>query len=129
MESALKGPRGASPCLSEYMDRYLLTLRQNLLQQVQCDESVETLLETIRDVFEFAEEADNLRNINPGSKQATILEEMLECVSECARFIKSYAEDVQVGMLSWLLSLVVPESLFIYMNYRKADFKECGRPG
>jgi hypothetical protein len=74
--------------------------RQTLLQQVQCDESVETLLETIRDVFKFAEEADTLRNMNPESMQATILEEMLECVSECARFIRSYAEDVQVGTLS-----------------------------
>jgi hypothetical protein len=79
---------------------FLKPYRQNLLQQVQCDESVETLLKTIRDAFEFAEEADTLRNINPESKQATILEEMLECVSECARFIRSYAEDVQVGTLS-----------------------------
>jgi hypothetical protein len=29
--------------------------------------------------------------------QVKILDEMLECVSECAKFIISYAADVQVG--------------------------------
>jgi hypothetical protein len=74
------------------------TYRQTLLQQVQRDDNVETLFEAIRETFEFAEEADTLRNIQPESRQATILEEMLECVSECAKFITLYAEDVQVGM-------------------------------
>jgi hypothetical protein len=71
-----------------------------LLKQVERDGNVQTLLEAIRDAFEFAEEADTLRNIKPESKQAAILEEMLECVTECAKFIRSYAEDVQVGTLS-----------------------------
>jgi hypothetical protein len=71
-----------------------------LLKQVERDGNVETLLEAIRDAFEFAEEADALRNIKPESKQAAILEEMLECVTGCAKFIRSYAEDVQVGTLS-----------------------------
>ena len=31
---------------------------------------------------------------------------MLECVSDSARAVKSYAEDVQVGMLSSALSLI-----------------------
>jgi hypothetical protein len=71
-----------------------------LLRQVERDGNVEALLEAIRDGFEFAEEANTLRNIKPESKQAAILEEMLECVTECAEFIRSYAEDVQVGTLS-----------------------------
>jgi hypothetical protein len=70
------------------------------LKQVERDGNVETLLVTIRDAFEFAEEADTLKNIKPESKQAAILEEMLECVTECAKFITSYAEDVQAGTLS-----------------------------
>jgi uncharacterized protein YchJ len=73
---------------------------KTLLQLVQRDENVEALLETIRDAFEFVEEADILRSIKPDSRQAKLLEEMLECVSESAKFIKSYAEDVQVGTLS-----------------------------
>jgi hypothetical protein len=67
---------------------------------VERDDNVQTLLEAIRDAFELAEEADTLRNIQPESKQAKILYEMLECVSNSAKFIESYAKDVQVGMSS-----------------------------
>jgi hypothetical protein len=59
-----------------------------------------------RDTFEFVEEADTLRNIMPESRQATILEEMLESVSKCAEFIQSYGEDVHVGTSSLSLSLI-----------------------
>jgi hypothetical protein len=75
-------------------------LHQALIQQVQRDDNIETLLEAILDAFEFAEEADTLRHIRPESSQARILEDMLKCVSECAEFIRSYAEDVNVGMSS-----------------------------
>jgi hypothetical protein len=101
LESALKDPRGASPCLLGVYGIFTFffsTYRQTLLQQVQRDDNVQTLLDAIREAFEFAEEADPLRNIRPESRQATILEEMLECVSQCAKFITLYAEDVQVGM-------------------------------
>jgi hypothetical protein len=81
-------------------------LHQALLQQVQRDDNVQTLLEAILDAFEFAEEADTLRDIRPESRQAKILEDMLRCVSECAEFISSYAEDIKVGMSSWSLSLI-----------------------
>jgi hypothetical protein len=54
----------------------------------------------IRDAFEFAKEADVLRNIQPESKQAEILDGMLQCVSKSAKFIESYAKDVQVGTSS-----------------------------
>jgi hypothetical protein len=59
------------------------------------------------DAFQFANEADVLRNIQPASTQAKMLDEMLQCVSECANFIKSYAftgplatKHVQVGTSS-----------------------------
>jgi hypothetical protein len=68
-----------------------------LLKQVQRDDNIQTLLEAIRDAFEFEEEADTLRNLKPESRQAKILEEMLKCVSESAKFISSYAEDVNLG--------------------------------
>ncbi|KAH9960961.1 hypothetical protein BGW80DRAFT_922078 [Lactifluus volemus] len=75
----------------------LSTIPETLLQQVQRDGNIQVLLEAIRDAFEFAVEADTLRNLKPESRQATILGEMLECVSECAKFISSYAEDIKVG--------------------------------
>jgi hypothetical protein len=81
--------------------------RQVLLQQVQRDDNVQTLLEAIVDAFKFAEEADPLRDIRPESRQAKILEDMLRCVTECAEFITSYAEDVNVGTSSWSLLLVI----------------------
>jgi hypothetical protein len=71
-----------------------------LLHQFERDDDVRGLLQAIRDAFEIAKEADILRNLKPASTQAKILDEMLECVSECATFIISYAEDVQVGTSS-----------------------------
>jgi hypothetical protein len=73
---------------------------QALLHQFQRDDNVRTLVKAIRDAFEFTNEADVLRNIQPTSAQAKILDEMLECVSKSAEFIESYAKDVQVGRLS-----------------------------
>jgi hypothetical protein len=102
MESVLKDPRGMCP-LSELMKipSFFLTLRyQTLLHQFQLDDNVRTLLTAIRDGFEFAKDADVLTSIRQGSTQANILEEMLQCVSESAEFIVSYAKDVQVGTLS-----------------------------
>ena len=83
-----------------------------MLQQVERDDNIATLLEAIHDAFEFAEEADALRDIDPESTRATILAEMLQCVFECAKFIRSYAEDVQIGMSSSLLSLAIMNMSF-----------------
>jgi hypothetical protein len=68
-----------------------------LLHQFQRDDNVRALLTAIRDSFEIAKEADALKNMDPASMQAKILDEMLEYVSESAKFIISYAEDVRVG--------------------------------
>jgi hypothetical protein len=80
---------------------------QTLLQQVQRDDNVRTLFQAIRDAFEFAEDADALRSIKPESRQARILEEMLQCVSEIGKFIELYAKHVGVSKSSWPLSLAV----------------------
>jgi hypothetical protein len=83
-----------------------------LLQQFKRDDNVRTLLTAIRDAFEFAKEADVLRSLQPGSKQAQLLDEMLQCVSGCADYIEYYAKDVAVGMFSWPLSLRITKMLF-----------------
>jgi hypothetical protein len=70
---------------------------QTLLQQVERDDNVRALFEAIRDAFEFTKDADALRSIKSESRQARILEEMLECVSEIGKFIELYAKHVQVG--------------------------------
>jgi hypothetical protein len=102
MGPVLNDPQGASPCLvGGYGTPTLFSpRRQALLQQVKRDGNVQTLLEAIRDGFDFAKEADTLKSIKPESKRAEILGQMLECVSKCGEFIKSYAEDVQVGTSS-----------------------------
>jgi hypothetical protein len=74
--------------------------RQTLLKQVERDDNVRTLLEAIRDAFEFSNDARALRDIQPESKQVKILEDMLRRVSEFCKFIESYAEDVKVGTWS-----------------------------
>ena len=95
-----------------------------LLEQLQCDDSVQTLLETILDAFDFKDEADSLRNIKPESEQAAILEEMMKSVRESAEFIWSYAKYVQVGTSSRALSDIHSKD----MDCRKADFEEYRRP-
>jgi hypothetical protein len=74
--------------------------RQTLIHQFRRDDNVRALLEAIRDAFEIAKEADVLKDMEPASTQAKILDEMLECVSECSKFIISYAKDVEVGTWS-----------------------------
>jgi hypothetical protein len=76
-----------------------------LLRQAQRDDNVRALFEAIRDAFEFSKDADVLRSIKPESRQARILEEMLQCVFEIGKFIELYAKHMQVGR-SWLTSLV-----------------------
>jgi hypothetical protein len=102
MDPALKDPRGAIPCLIGGYGTLTLSSprRQTLIHQFQRDDNVRTLVKAIRDAFEFTKEADVLRNIQPVSVQAKILDEMLQCVSRSAEFIESYAKDVQVGALS-----------------------------
>jgi hypothetical protein len=75
---------------------------QTLIHQLERDKNVRTLLQAIQDAFDFTKKADFLKNMDP--TQAKILIDMLECVSDCAKFITSYAEDVQVGTLSWSLN-------------------------
>jgi hypothetical protein len=77
---------------------------QTLLQQVQRDDNVRTLFQAIHEAFEFAEDANALRNMKPDSRQARILEEMLQCVFEIGKFIELYAKHVGVGKPSWPLS-------------------------
>jgi hypothetical protein len=99
MEFDLKDPRGAAPYIVGVHGAFILFLPrcQTLLLQVQRDDNVRTLFQAIRDAFEFAEDADALRNIKPESKQARILEEMLQCVSEIGKFIELYAKHIGVG--------------------------------
>jgi hypothetical protein len=91
--------------LSEEMEHSFSSSRhQTLLHQFRRDDNVRALLEAIRDAFEIAKVADVLKDMEPASTQAKILDEMLECVSECSKFIISYAKDVEVG--TWSLPFV-----------------------
>jgi hypothetical protein len=122
MESTLKDSRGTSPCVVRGSGTFTLFSPrcQTLLQQVGRDDKVRALFEAIRDAFDFAKDADTLRNINPESRQAKILEEMLQCVYEIGKFIELYAKHIQVGTSS-LTSLV---SDYRRMILRNADLEE-----
>jgi hypothetical protein len=73
----------------------LSMIPKTILNQVERDENVQTLLQGIHDVFDLAEVADRLRTIKPGSKQAEIFTAMLKHVCNCGDFIQSYAKDTQ----------------------------------
>jgi hypothetical protein len=98
-------PEVCPRALSEdiHSSTFVFTYCQTLLLQLKRDDNVRTLLQAILDGFDFVKKADVLRNMDPESTQPKILDEMLECVSECAKFIISYAKDVQVGTSSWPL--------------------------
>jgi hypothetical protein len=121
----LKDPWGVCPHLGEGYGTFTFfaPCNQTLLNQFQRDDNVRTLLEAIRNAFEFSKEADILRNIQPASKQAKILDEMLQCVTRSAEFIESYAKDVQVGTSSWPLSSLLIINLF---NSGKRTWKNIG---
>jgi hypothetical protein len=87
-------------CWRIWIDQKFVTWHQTLLLQLKRDDNVRTLLQAILDAFDFVKKADLLRNMDTESTQPKILDEMLECVSECAKFIISYTEDVQVGKSS-----------------------------
>ena len=84
---------------------YLLSFSfQTLLLQVQRDDNVRALFEAICDAFEFAKDTETLKNINPKSLQAKILEDMLQRVSEISKFIELYGKHTQAGTSSRPLS-------------------------
>jgi hypothetical protein len=101
MGTALKIPEVSFLTLSEEIDHsFPSPRRQTLLHQFRRDDDVRALLKAIRDAFKIAKEVDVLKDMEPVSTQAKILDEMLECVSECSKFIISYAKDVEVGTWS-----------------------------
>jgi hypothetical protein len=86
---------------------FFLARWQTSVYQLRHDDNVQTSFKVILDTFEFENEADVFRNIQPASTQAKMLHEMLQCVFECANIIKSYAftgplatKHVQVGTSS-----------------------------
>ncbi len=95
---------------------------QQLLEQYERDKNVLTLLEAMRDAFDFAHHEDTLRSIKPDSKQAEILTMMLRDVCNCSDFIRSYAKDSQFCMLP-SSSLLVGVNVFI----RETDVEEYER--
>ena len=65
------------------------------MKQVERDERIQDLLDSIGDAFDFAQEAAPLKNLTPQSKQGNILVLMLRHVCSCSDFIQSYAKDTK----------------------------------
>ena len=66
---------------------------QTILDQVNRDKNVQTLLQDIHDVFNLGKLVDSLRAIKFGSMQAQIFTAMLLHVCNCGDFIQSYAKN------------------------------------
>ncbi|KAH9033691.1 hypothetical protein EDB83DRAFT_1828164 [Lactarius deliciosus] len=74
----------------------LFAIPKTLLEQFQRDDNIGTLLDAMRDTFDFANQEERFKAIGPDSRQAQILTLMLQHVCNCCDFIRSYAEDSQL---------------------------------
>ena len=88
-------------CTQSYLKEmhiFYLYVYQSILDQVNRDKNVKTLLEDIHDVFNLGKLVDSLGAIKSGSTQAQILTAMLQHVCNCGDFIQSYAKNTQFCM-------------------------------
>ncbi|KAH9024759.1 hypothetical protein EDB85DRAFT_252379 [Lactarius pseudohatsudake] len=74
----------------------LFAIPKTLLEQFQRDDNIGTLLDAMRDAFDFANQEDRFKAIGRDSRQAQILTLMLQHVCNCCDFIRSYAKDSQL---------------------------------
>ncbi|KAH9017272.1 hypothetical protein EDB85DRAFT_678770 [Lactarius pseudohatsudake] len=74
------------------------TLLEN--RQYQRDDDVRSLLEVVRDSFDFALREDTLKSTEHNSRQAMILTLMLQHICNCCDFIQSYTKDTGFCTLS-----------------------------
>ncbi|KAI0258757.1 hypothetical protein BC834DRAFT_974825 [Gloeopeniophorella convolvens] len=71
----------------------LSVIPKAFLAQVERDEGVKSFLVAIGDAFDLAESADTIRLRGLGTKQTTILKEMMHHICDCGDFIRGYAGD------------------------------------
>src|SRR6266702_4688153 len=69
--------------------------RKTLLEQLQRDDNIGTLLVAMHDAFDFANQEERFKAIGRVSRQAQVLTLMLQHVCNCCDFIQSYAKDSQ----------------------------------
>ena len=69
-------------------DHFDLSSLQNILVQIDRDDSIVRLVETMDDVYSFVEEADPLKKIESLTR---IIELIAQQTTECAYFIRDYA--------------------------------------
>ncbi|KAH9069403.1 hypothetical protein EDB83DRAFT_2674423 [Lactarius deliciosus] len=75
--------------------KVLSVIPEELSKQYQRDNNVRALVKSMHDAFDFANDEDTLKTINPQSNEAKILTQMLRDVSSCSDFIQSYIKDSQ----------------------------------
>jgi hypothetical protein len=98
MERAFSYPQGMPTMLIEGNTDFDSYVYQSILDQVNRDQNVKTLLEDIHDVFNLGKLVDSLGAVKSGSTQAQILTAMLQLVCNCGDFIQSYAKNTQFCM-------------------------------
>jgi hypothetical protein len=91
-------PKVCPPSDLKEMHIFYSYVYQTILDQVNRDENVRTLLQDIHDVFNLGKLVDSLGAIKSGSTQAQILTAMLRHVCNCGDFIQSYAKNTQFCM-------------------------------
>jgi hypothetical protein len=92
MEHPLRNTRGTLSVV--YVNFDLIPL-QSILDQVDRDDSIVRLVETINDVYSFVEEAEPMKKIKSLGR---IIKLMTQQTTECAYFIRDYATDKDLCM-------------------------------
>ncbi|KAH9069678.1 hypothetical protein EDB83DRAFT_2518039 [Lactarius deliciosus] len=89
------GPAAELHPIAQMVYKVLSVIPEELSKQYQRDDNVRTLLKAMHDAFDFANHEDTVKTIKPKSKEAEILTQMLQDVSICNDFIRSYIKDPQ----------------------------------
>jgi hypothetical protein len=97
---------------------FYLSLLQNILAQVDRDDSVIRLVKTMDDVYSFVEEADPMKKID---SLGQILELMAQQTTECAYFIRDYATNKDFCMS---VSVLRGKDLTAMFNTRETNTQE-----
>lgn len=85
---------------------------QIFLAQFERDENIQTLVKSMREMFDLSQAEDIFKIIKPNSNQALILKVMLKHITICNDVIQRYAKDKEFGMsLHFSCSIIFSEGV------------------
>lgn len=92
---------------------------QLLSTQVQHDENVKILVETMRSTFNLIQVEDLLKAIKPNSNQVLILKVMLRHIQLCSEILQHYTKDKQFGLFLKPLLMLISYLISLYWSVKR----------